>query len=79
MTLAEWMTQNAKTPEALAEELGVHWATIYKWRARTAFPRVAQLAALERITDGKVTARDFMPEPVAPGPSCATPQPEQAA
>lgn len=79
MTLAEWMTQHAKTPEALAEELGVHWATIYKWRARTAFPRVAQLAALERITDGKVTARDFMPEPVPISPPAPAPQPEQAA
>lgn len=61
MTLAQWMTENAMTPERLAAELGVHWATIYKWRARTAFPRVAQLAALERVTEGKVTARDFMP------------------
>lgn len=62
MTLSEWMTEKNVSAEQLADQVGVHWATIYKWRARTAFPRVQQLAALERLTEGKVTARDFMPE-----------------
>lgn len=62
MTLADWMARNGITAEALAPQVGVHWATIYKWKAHRAFPRVAQLAAIERITDGAVTARDFMPQ-----------------
>lgn len=63
MTLSEWMTANKMTAEALAPRLGVHWATIYKWKGRRSFPRVTQLAEIERLTDGQVTARDFMPEP----------------
>ena len=65
MTLSEWMDAQKITAEALAPQLGVHWATVYKWKGRRAFPRVAQLAEIERITEGKVTARDFMPERAA--------------
>lgn len=62
MTLNEWMAAHDVSPEQFAAKVGVHWATVYKWRSRAAFPRVAQLREIERVTGGAVTARDFMPD-----------------
>lgn len=67
MTLSEWMTENDVSPESLANMIGVHWATIYKWRSGRSFPRLDQIVAIRRLTKGAVTADDFLPSPVVSG------------
>ena len=59
MTLTEWLAETKTTPATLAAACGVHWATIYKWRKGTAFPRPKQVHALAKATDGKVTVADL--------------------
>lgn len=61
MELATWMRETNTKPEAVAARLRVHLVTVYHWRAKRKFPRIEHLQALETLTDGKVTAADFMP------------------
>ena len=61
MTLAEWMSETGTTPAQFALAANVHVVTVYHWRARRKFPRVEQLRTIEHLTDGAVTAADFVP------------------
>lgn len=66
MTLSEWMASTKTKPAELAQAVGVHWATIYKWKAGQAFPRRRQAEAIFRATKGAVTATDLLPGSAAP-------------
>jgi hypothetical protein len=61
MELATWMQETKTKPDAIAIRLRVHLVTVYHWRAKRKFPRIEHLQAIEAMTDGKVTAADFMP------------------
>ncbi len=63
MTLREWMNDTKTEPAALAARLGVHWVTVYKWARGSARPSFDKLAEIERVTDGKVTARTLVSAP----------------
>lgn len=75
MTLREWMTSTGTSPAALAALLGVHVVTVYKLASGAARPSFEKLVEIERITDGKVTARTLAHQAneagVKPAPSVA--------
>ncbi|MEI6162350.1 MAG: type II toxin-antitoxin system CcdA family antitoxin [Roseococcus sp.] len=60
MDLADWMKRSDVSAAELARRCGVHLVTVYKWKARTIFPRPSQLQALVEATEGAVTANDFV-------------------
>jgi DNA-binding transcriptional regulator YdaS (Cro superfamily) len=59
MTLRDWMTHTGTTPAALAALLGVHVVIVYKMASGAARPSFDKLVEIERITEGKVTARSL--------------------
>lgn len=62
MNLQDWMAQEpeTRTPEWLAAELGCHVSTVYRYRNGTRIPGRNALRQLARLTDGQVTANDFV-------------------
>jgi hypothetical protein len=64
LTLAEWLDAQAEmrrpedaTPEEwLAERVGVHLQSVFRWKAGGAMPRVRYWSAIAEATDGAVTA-----------------------
>lgn len=63
MTLDQWIAGRQMRMAEVAAAIGVHLVTAYKLRSGKAKPSIRVAAAIERLTDGQVTARDFMPEP----------------
>lgn len=61
MDLAAWMTETSTKPEAFAAAIPVHLVTVYHWQAKRKFPRIKHLRRIEALTDGRVTAADFVP------------------
>lgn len=60
MKLADWMRAKALTDAAFAEMVGRDRTTVSRWRTEKTRPDWPALAAIERATNGAVTARDFL-------------------
>lgn len=63
MTLHEYLQQHGLTQVEFARRLNIRVSTLNGWRMGRRFPRAHDLAAIERETQGAVTARDFFPAP----------------
>jgi hypothetical protein len=54
--LGEYLKRKGITQGAFAAQVGAHPITVAKWCTGVMLPRAGQLAAIERITEGEVTA-----------------------
>lgn len=59
MTLAEYMEREGLTDLQLAEKVNRDRSNVLRWRKGITKPDFDALVAIEHLTDGKVTARDF--------------------
>jgi transcriptional regulator with XRE-family HTH domain len=73
MKLAEFLNTEKLTDEAFGALVGMSQSQISRIKRGVSRPSWESLAAIERVTDGKVRAADFIPE------ASAAPAPEQAA
>lgn len=62
MKLSEWMIANGVSDDQLAEKVAVDRATISRLRRGKHRPSWPLVAKLSEISDGKVTANDFLSE-----------------
>lgn len=62
MRLADFMRETGITIPQLAEDVGRDRSTVLRWKQGKVKPDFDALVALEKISDGKVTARDFAGE-----------------
>ena len=62
MTLNEWLSQNELRPEVFADSIRVSRGAVLKWMSGERFPRRGALAKIVRVTNGQVTANDFLIE-----------------
>jgi len=60
MTLNEWLANNNTSPESFAASLRVSRGAVLKWLSGERFPRKGALAKILRVTNGQVTANDFL-------------------
>lgn len=60
MTLREYMKLNSITDAEMALRIGCSRSAVLKWRYGDRIPRADQLRRIAAITDGAVTANDFM-------------------
>jgi transcriptional regulator with XRE-family HTH domain len=60
MTLSEYMAEIGLKDEPLAKMIGVERSTVTKLRLGTGKPSFKTLIAIERVTNGKVRASDFV-------------------
>lgn len=60
MTLDAWMEKHAKTDEWVAAQTGFDRVTISRTRRRVTQPSWALAAKLKALTNGEVTADDFL-------------------
>ena len=61
MDLADFMKNAEMTDAKLAELVGRDRSNVTRWRRKQTKPDFYALVAIEKITDGKVTASDFVP------------------
>ena len=61
MRLADYLTKKKISQSELARRLGIKQSTISKWVLGKRRPGWVVLARVEKLTRGRVTARDFMP------------------
>ena len=61
MTLKEWMDKNKVSVAELARAALVTREAVYCWLDGTRKPGLTSLLAIEKVTKGKVLARDFAP------------------
>ena len=59
MKLIQYLVQNEISQKKLAELLQVSQPTIHKWLNDKAIPSGRRIVEIERLTDGKVRAKDF--------------------
>ncbi len=59
MKLSKWMDLAKKSAVEVAADAGVSRAAVYAWKRGTV-PRPPLMEVLTRITDGAVTANDFV-------------------
>lgn len=59
MRLSVWLKQNKRTHAMLAEEMGVHIATVDKWTTGRMMPRYDACQLISIITRGEVTIQDL--------------------
>lgn len=59
MTLAQWLKESGWSMRRLARELGVDASAVSRWLRGGREPKARALAAIERLTEGKVTALSF--------------------
>tara|TARA_A100001037_G_C15044609_1_gene587147 strand:+ start:50 stop:244 length:195 start_codon:yes stop_codon:yes gene_type:complete len=59
MKLIQYLVQNEISQKKLAELLQVSQPTIHKWLNDKAIPSGRRIVEIERLTDGKVSAKDF--------------------
>lgn len=62
MDLADFMKAKKLTDASLAEMVGRDRTNVTRWRTKRTRPDFDALIALEKITDGRVTAKDFAVE-----------------
>lgn len=60
MTLDQWLFENKIKPSVFAAEIGVAPSTITRLLKGERSPRLDLIAAIQRKTEGAVTAEDFM-------------------
>ncbi len=72
MQLTDWMRLSQHNDETLAKKLGVHETSVWRWRTGRRMPSKRLLQAVERLTNGAVTANDFINQ--KPGPSSLYPR-----
>tara|TARA_R110001599_G_scaffold312369_1_gene519941 strand:- start:320 stop:544 length:225 start_codon:yes stop_codon:yes gene_type:complete len=61
MYLSKWIVLTKTTKKNLAEKLGNITATsVTRWTKSTRFPKPYELMRIEEITEGLVTANDFV-------------------
>lgn len=60
MTLHDWMWASDKEAVEVAGILGVSRQAVHQWLSGATRPSAAVLAKIEDMTDGAVTARDFV-------------------
>lgn len=65
MNLKDYLHENGKKITTFAADLQKPVSTVHGWIAGRRLPRATDLAAIERATDGKVTAKDFVQESAA--------------
>lgn len=73
MRLAEWLKQENKTATDLAAEIPVDTSTVTRYVNGQRVPRKEHMRRIRDITNGAVTADDFM-SPDAPSPTDPTPE-----
>lgn len=61
MTLPEWIAETGISVAEAARRFGVAHSTVARWCSGELFPARSSLTEIRRITDGKVSADDFMP------------------
>jgi len=60
MKLRDWLTTNKKSDQYLADRLGVHRMTIWRYRTGETTPDKDMLNRIFAETGGAVTANDFI-------------------
>lgn len=60
MKISVWLEENGKTRLWLAEELDVHPGTVDRWCSGLRRPKPEMMAAIETLTDNKVTLQDWL-------------------
>lgn len=60
MTLRDWIRAGGNV-RTIQEAAGVHYVTAWKWCFGHKTPSWKQIPAIERATNGAVTAADFVP------------------
>lgn len=60
MKLADYLAKNDLTPEAFGKKAKVTRPTVTRWRDGKRMPRVDHLKKIREITNGAVTADDFV-------------------
>ena len=60
MTLADYLRQQSLTPEEFGRLIGRSPGLVKKWRYGERLPRLPELLEIERLTNGAVTANDFV-------------------
>ena len=68
MTLADYLKQQDITVTAFAQAMGREISTVHGWVSGARRPRWADVPAIERATNGAVTAADFVPREPASQP-----------
>lgn len=71
--LANWMKTNGKTDQWLAEQIGRDRTSALRIRRGQSIPPLPIAVVIERVTNGAVTANDFLPSADAPRPAPPTP------
>ena len=66
MTLAEFLRANSMTVTALALAMERPVSTVHGWVKGRRRPEWSDIPAIIEVTDGKVTAADFVPAPADP-------------
>ena len=64
MRLKKWLDREERRESWLARRLGVTRSAVNHWTAGISRPSAVNLAQIERLTAGEVTAVDFEPEEV---------------
>lgn len=59
MKLHDWMRKNKKTPEDIADRLGVHAVSVRRYLTGARIPHQGVMKDIRALTKGKVTALDF--------------------
>lgn len=67
MTLSEWLRSQNMSHEEFAERIGRDRSAVTRYVNGTRMPRREVLEQIADVTDGAVTANDFV-EPPAPAP-----------
>lgn len=62
MLLKSYLSKTAKSQAQFAREVNCTRAAVGHWLTGIRLPSLAQVEAIERATNGKVTRRDLRPE-----------------
>jgi transcriptional regulator with XRE-family HTH domain len=60
MQLKEYLKQNKISKEDFAHSLGASYGSVIKWTYGGRFPRPQTLQKIHELTEGQVTAYDFI-------------------
>lgn len=60
MNLEAWLSQQNMSDDDFASLAGVDRTTVSRWKRGKRFPKPAQLARVAELTNGAVTAGDFV-------------------
>lgn len=59
MQLSDWLTHNNISVAVFAERIGVTAQAVRLWTRGERMPGVEQISAIQRVTEGQVTANDL--------------------